>query len=412
MTNEYVSRYQGLSHQELYNALQAGDPNQIDGQAVGWRTVESTTRQLADDLSNDLAKLDPDWGGSAGEEYQRRVGLVGDFALRLSDDQSMVKRGLETLSSHLRTAKSKAESPETTDDNDKTLSGVAKGAVAGGVVGGVPGAVAGAVIGGAFGHDQDEKEKEAAKSRMVQLVATLAADYVTNAQADLLIPTIEPPDLPGGEADPSSRSKAISATDPRATSLAGSGGGSFLNSDTPPRTTGLTGGGGGGNLSTIGSEDSGGLAAAGTAAAAAAGVIVARNVPLAGGLASAGMSAGMPAGGVLASGSLSGTSAAAAGGGLAGSGGVRATATSLTSSNPATPGGLQGGAAQEAAAGRSALAGKGGVVGVRGGVAGGGTAAGEDEADEYTSWLTEDEMDWAGDDPLPPAVLGGQPGIG
>jgi hypothetical protein len=408
VTNEYASRYQGLSHQELYNALQAGDPDQIDGQTAGWRTVESTTRQLADDLSKDLEKLDPDWGGPAGEEYQRRLGLVSDFALRLSDDQSMVKRGLETLSSHLKTAKSKAESPEATNDNDKTISGAAQGAAAGGVVGGVPGAVAGAVIGGVYGHDQDEKEKEAAKSRMVQLVSTLAADYVTNAQAELQTPTVEPPDLPGGDTGSSSRASGVSVTAPRVASLTGRGSNPALGSDSPPRTTGLTGNGGDGGLSTIGSEDSGRLAAAGTTAAAAAGVIVARNVPLAGGLASAGMPAGMPAGGVLASGSLSGTSAVA-GGGSAGPGGIRASATSLTSSS-STHGGLQSGAAQESAAGRGTAAGRGSVAAGRGGVIGGGPNAGDDEAEEYTSWLTEDEMDWGGNESLPPAVLGGQPG--
>ncbi|MDM4784671.1 hypothetical protein [Micromonospora sp. b486] len=84
------------------------------------------------------------------------------------------------MSSELRAAQSKAESPEKTDDNDKLLSGAGKGFL----LGGAPGAV----IGGIVGHQQDKAEQEKAHQRMVQVVAKLAEGYDFSAYGRIVVP--------------------------------------------------------------------------------------------------------------------------------------------------------------------------------------------------------------------------------
>ncbi|MEE3919422.1 hypothetical protein V2I01_17145 [Micromonospora sp. BRA006-A] len=83
-----------------------------------------------------------------------------------------IRQGLDMMSSELRAAQSKAESPEKTDDNDKLLSGAGKGFL----IGGAPGAV----IGGIVGHQQDKAEQEKAHQRMVQVVAKLSPRATTS----------------------------------------------------------------------------------------------------------------------------------------------------------------------------------------------------------------------------------------
>ena len=64
----------------------------------------------------------------------------------------------------MQEAQREAESPDATDDSDKTWKGAAVGAPLG---------PAGMLVGGFFGHQKDEEEKEKAHNRMVQLVAGL-----------------------------------------------------------------------------------------------------------------------------------------------------------------------------------------------------------------------------------------------
>src|SRR5690242_1562846 len=102
MTNEYTAHYAGKSHRELYDQLMAGDPEQIETVATDWHTAETTARHIASEIEKDLRNLD--WKGDAGTEYRSRLGMVKTFSGNLAEDQSTVKKTLNTIAGALRTA--------------------------------------------------------------------------------------------------------------------------------------------------------------------------------------------------------------------------------------------------------------------------------------------------------------------
>lgn len=402
MADEILQRYENASHQELYEQLMAGDPEQIEGLAALWRTVHDTAAGLADTLRRDLAQLVPVWDSAAGREYERRVAAVVTFTETLAGEFDDLRSGLTTMAEALRDAQREAESPEETDDHDKLISSAGAGALAGARFG-VPGVVVGGVIGGITGYNQDEQEKEAARQRMIQLVVQLSAEYRMTEQTNLTMELTGPPEeLPIGSPDdrvtPIVSPPVVAPTPvPELNPSEPDGPGPHVvppppaspapDSGTvppapgapdaevpegvgePPSGTGLLGAGGGALLgaggSTVGAGGLSGLSGAGGLGAAAAGG------PALGGGTGAG---------------LAGLNGTAAGRGLgvgdsvhdrAGAG-ARRDAASLSRSD------------QRAAA------------------RGAGPGA-EGETDEYLTWLTEDEMVWGDDAEAPPSVLGTAP---
>lgn len=423
MTNEYVSRYQGLSHDELYKSLQAGNPEQINKAVVGWGTIETTSRQIADAITADLKRLDTGWSSPAGREYQTRLGMVSSYSTSMANAQGTIKETLDYLGKSLAEAKTKAESPASVDDNDKAISGAKTGAKYGAPLG-APGMLVGAVVGGTLGHEQDNAEKDKARERMVQLVAAVAADYETGTYGGLPIPP--PPPLPpggGGETTPAAGPKV---TAPRVMVSTGTakntpkttGVGPSVESDpgipsgtvtdsTPIPTTDPSAVSdpsslaGTSSLLGVGGDS---LIAAGAVSAVGAGALAVRQLPLGGtGLTGASLTGGMPVGGVLTTGATgigSGSGAASATSGVAGKG------------NPMARPGRGASAAASESAGRTSGAGRG--QGTQSGAAGRGGArgsrngtGGQDEVEEYDSWLIEDEMVWGDGSNIAPSVLGG-----
>ncbi|GAA2676706.1 WXG100 family type VII secretion target [Actinoplanes palleronii] len=432
MADEFYAKYEGVSHEKLYNDLKAGDPGQIDGLAAKWSAMTSTLADLARALDTDLGKLSGSWDSTGGAEFKQRLSLVSGHAQTLSEEYQRFGTGLTEQAAVLRSAQAKAEDPAETDDNDKAISGAFKG----GLVGGAPGAL----IGSIYGRQQDKAEQDKAHNRMIELVAGLAASYQT-AEGSTWAPPLKPvdPGLPRSINDDGYKATSVGTS--AAVSSAGSTGLGGLKSErtiaTPTHaSTGPDiGTGGGGDHATtsptlgVGDEPPGtGLAGAGGG----------------GGTTGPGTSPGLiTAGGGSSLTGGSGNGWLAAGGGLALAAGLVGGAALLTNgssgagvqgANPPggrsmSAGGSGGGRGGETArasssgghgAGNGPGAGRGtaGDLGVRDGLHGkGGQAAGnaagrgagrgdEDEADERTTWLTEDEMVWGGSNAAPP-VLGG-----
>lgn len=419
--SDFYHRYQHESHGALYAQLMAGEPDQIDALASQWRVMEQTLDDLALSLESDLAKLRTAWESASGEEFQRRVGLIGTYARDLAEGFRKLREGLSMMSGPLRNAQARAEHPDETDDYDKTI----KGAVSG-MAGGIPGMV----IGGFLGHQKDKEEREKARQRMVKLVAELAAEYDVTRESRWQDNVAAPAKLPkgtvsgkvatgtasastsvsaaprtGSAGEPGKQDVAASATvhaAPRSgAATAEQGMGAVIDAGTIG--TSLAGAGGGGN-SVLGAAWT--VGAAGTVAAVAGG--------------SARGTLGQPGGNSTASllgggagiGSATGTrggmeagrAAMAPGRGVLGGSrgpdlGVR-TAGAESGRSAAAPGGANNRSAG-GASGRSA-AGAGG----RSAAVPLGTAKGKDERDERLTWLTEDEIVWQDGGDAPPPVLG------
>lgn len=395
MADEILERYANASHPELYEQLMAGDPEQVEGLAAHWHTAHDTVSGLAGALRRDLDQLMPNWHGTAGHEFQRRVGAVVTFAETLAGELDDIRSGLTTMAAALREAQREAESPEQTDDHDRLLGGVGNGALSGSRFG-VPGVIAGGVIGGITGYNQDEKEKEAARQRTIQLVVELAAEYRITEQSKLVPDLIGPPEgLPTGSPD----TRVAPVAGPRVTAptqvseLDASGTGPDLARTSPTQT-----GDGPGTASksdlekaSTGSLGTGLLGAGGGAPLGAAGT---------------GAASGLAAGAGGAGGAAAAAAAGGAGGAAVAGGGALGT----------KPSGLSGAAAGRASgpAGgtpdRAATGARRGVTEVtradRRAATPGSRRDGQDEPREYTTWLTEDEMVWGDDDLAPPSVLG------
>ncbi|MFK3981403.1 WXG100 family type VII secretion target [Micromonospora sp. NPDC050397] len=420
MSDEYVQRYQHLSHEELYQAVQAGDAEQVEALASKWSALKTTIDGLGQSLRQDLDALARTWSSEAGEEFQRRLNLVISYSNSVAIGMGGVNEGLTLMAGPLRAAQKDAESPEETDDHDQALKGAAKGAIFG---------PAGIVVGGFLGHQQDKEEQERAHQRMVTIVAGLAAAYDLSAYDRLVTPPVADPDTP----DTVNRTPPQTQSGPGATAptrIPGSGPTSQTGNsraEVPHTLVGGPGTGtpdgraptGRGTSTGSGNRDddradkgdgtalagagllTGWTAGAGGMAGAAAGV----GAPAAGG--GTGLFAGQmstPAGGVLGSGALSGSgSSAGSPAGRPGGGGAGAEARSASGAARAEGGSRQGaaGATERSAAGRSGSGGRGGVLG--------GSGHGQpddDEGDERLTWLTEDDMVWRGDESGAPPVLG------
>ncbi|MFC5927223.1 WXG100 family type VII secretion target [Micromonospora vulcania] len=436
--SEYTQRYQGQSHQQLYDAVMAGKPEQIDGVAAQWSTLKGTLDGLGRELSGDLDKLGNTWTGSAGREFQRRMTLIVDHAAALGDGMNGIKQGLTMMAGELRTAHKQAESPDETDDNDKAISGALKGAALG-----VPGLIAG----GLLGHQQDKAEQEKAHQRMVNVVANLAAGYDLSAYDRVINPPPPHPDTPSTTRDDPTTPRSVPTTaTPRAApnathSTAHTGDATIRTPDgvTPLEIvgggpgTGPDGAGNGGTPAVVVDSGSGSETAPGTSLASAdpvlggallaggaaglAGLTGPTTVPASAGTGPGllfGAPGGAPAGGVLRATSLASST------GSTPTTSARPAAAPAAESRAASGVGRSMDGRRGEANGRAATAGRAGAGNAtrpgagnatrpganRPGVLGGHGRPEDDESDERMTWLTEDEMVWRDGGDAAPPVLG------
>ena len=426
--SEYTRRYEHVSHEELYQGVNAGDPKQIEALSAQWTSLKGTLDDLGRDLTADLEALAKTWTGDAAREFHRRLDMVVRYSGNLAEGMTGIRQGLDMMSSELRAAQSKAESPEKTDDNDKLLSSAGKGFL----IGGAPGAV----IGGIVGHQQDKAEQEKAHQRMVQVVAKLAEGYDFSAYGRIVVPDPPETELPGhtGNGDPTlqngpsvktpSSGPSLGSFGPGASATATTSGvhhtaptGGTPGEGTPGAGTpgGQPGAGAPGSVQVGGTVDPGGTSLAGAAplTSTVGGPTIGGGPGFGpGGAGPTTMTAGGGGGalygapGVLSTGSLAGTGANSASaarlGGMPGADNRSAAGTGRLTSGRGlvVDAGSKSAERTGGATGRPAMAGRSGVLGGRGG-------HGDDESDGRLTWLTEDEMVWGDGDAAPPPVLGG-----
>jgi uncharacterized protein YukE len=414
--SEYTQRYQGHSHQELYDGLMAGKPEQIEGVAAQWAELKGILDGLGRELSGDLEKLGNTWTGSAGQEFHRRLSFIVAHTDALGEGMAGVKQALTMMADHLRDAHKQAESPEETDDNDKAIGGAIKGGAVFGLTG--------AIVGGIAGHQQDKAEQEKAHQRMVNLVAGLADSYEISAYDRVVDPPPPDPDTPSTTNKDSTPPQSVSAI-AKVTGGPDTGAGTARTGDqtistpdhvAPPPVTGDStvpehdGGSGTGGSPTVGAVPSSGTSLAGAdplvggallggGAAGLIGLSGPTTVPTAASTGPGllyGAQGGAPAGGVLRSGALAGSSSTPPASARPTGGG-----TTPAESRAANGIGRSIDGQRAGNGGRAAGSGAG-----RPGVLGGQGRPQDDDSDERLTWLTEDEMVWQDGGKAAPPVLG------
>jgi uncharacterized protein YukE len=385
----YASRYQGKSHQELYNLLHAGQNGQVLGLSTRWGRMRESAQDLTSTLQQDLSKLTNSWTGEAALEFHRRITSIVQFTSWVADEFDQISNATGIMGAQLEDAKSRAEPPH--DSNDHMISNAATNAATFSILG-PAGSTVGGILGAFQGHQQDEEERQRAHQRMVNLVADLAADYDRNAEVsfstDLPSP---PPELPGaielgvGGAAIGAIVGAIAAM-----GLFGSGGSTAARHIT--QATGHV------DVNTQGgstTHDAAGVGLTGTGALVGVhdsgqphhgGVDISDGVLLAGG---GGLALGL---------GLAARSAMNSGGAT----GVTGTAGASMPARPGMPADAVLGREPDPNAAANART---GAVRPANGIASGRSS---DEPEEHSTWLTEDDMDWGEDDAAEP-ILGGRP---
>ena len=220
----YLSRYQSMSHEQLYNLLNAGRYAQVQGLSTRWSRMRETAQELTSTLQQDLSALGNTWTGEASVEFHRRITSIVQFTSWVADEFDQIANATWIMGDQLEDAKIQSEPPHQGNDHmvQQATSNASKLAVFGPAV-----SAFGGVIGAVQGHQQDEEERQRAHQRMVNVVADLAADYDRNAAVSFSTDLPSPPaELPGGiesTVPPSALANIVAAI--RALGLFGSGGG-------------------------------------------------------------------------------------------------------------------------------------------------------------------------------------------
>src|SRR5215467_16360686 len=107
----YLSRYQGMTHEELYKLLMAGNHPQVHQLSTRWGKMRETCDNLTTTLQQDLSALGNTWKGEAALEFHRRITSIVEFASWLTDEFSQIEIATSIMGDQLQTAKNQSESP-------------------------------------------------------------------------------------------------------------------------------------------------------------------------------------------------------------------------------------------------------------------------------------------------------------
>lgn len=340
--------YSRYSHQQLYDWLRAGEPGQVHGLHAGWLSMADDAASLGRQLARDLGRLQ--WDGPAGDEFRSRIGAIGEFSASLAQGFEPLAEAVFVMAGDLGSARAEAVPPVATSVADTLAVGMPQLSLLPQVA-------------------SDDKAEAAGRSKMVQLVTSLAESYQATSYSRIVPPADPPPALPTHSNDTAATDGSGPTSGYQATRFPSGGG---AGSTTPPT----------GSYTPPGQPPT----------------LSYPHQPITT-LAGVGPVTALPTGGVTPVPAGAGLSAGPSGYGtsLVAAIGVTGPNTTELGAGPRRPGlrAVEGELVEPANRTR-------GLVGTREGDA-------VDDPAEYTTWLTDDLMIWADPLDLPPAVLGERP---
>ena len=153
--------------------LMRGSTDQVDSLVATWKTMETTIGALAASLRADLDRLLPGWDSPAGREFDRRVGLIAEYAQTLAEEFCRdPHRAVGDGRPRWPTRRSRPSTPTSRRPPPRPHGTARRGHAA------APARHRRRRRGRRqLGHEVDQAEKEKARDRMVPVVCALAAEY-------------------------------------------------------------------------------------------------------------------------------------------------------------------------------------------------------------------------------------------
>lgn len=177
--------YTRYTHQQLYDWLRSGDPEQVRGLHAGWLSMAHDADSVGRSLARDLGRLQ--WDGAAGDEYRSRMATIYGFAKTLGQGFEPISEAISVMAGDLGAARSAATPPAATTVADNLATAVP-------ALGVLPQVA------------QDKKAAQAGHAKMVELVTSLAEAYQTTSYGRIVPPANPPSTLP-------THSNGVKATD-------------------------------------------------------------------------------------------------------------------------------------------------------------------------------------------------------
>jgi len=112
MTSGSENRWQGYSHQELYNQLHAGPgANAAAGAADTWGGLSTALDELQQDISSGITASGASWVGAAGDSARNALGPLSDWAQQAATAADTMRFSTELQGSLLAKARAAMPAP-------------------------------------------------------------------------------------------------------------------------------------------------------------------------------------------------------------------------------------------------------------------------------------------------------------
>ncbi|MBS2964980.1 PPE domain-containing protein, partial [Actinocrinis puniceicyclus] len=166
-----MTDYSNVSHQELYNYVQSGDPNAMSDTAQAWQSHATQLQEATQELQTNLTAIQSQWQGAAADTYFQHSQTVATKMQTHADNASNTSVAVTNTASALSWARGNMPSPPSWAEQQAANidSNAATGIVAGLLTGGEAN-----IISEIAKHDIAQRHQQAV-STMTQLASAYSS---------------------------------------------------------------------------------------------------------------------------------------------------------------------------------------------------------------------------------------------